>query len=157
MSTEPAWVHLKVFRQPADYPSHVQVLVEWCKGEHRRDVWQAEQQSLVFLRQDDTIAPVNYGCLPYTYNPADHAEIDVIVLGAPQARGTMGLWQPVGLVYLDDQDHKLLVAADPTQDYSADVQAVLDWFPAQRGAHILEASAALSWLASMPIVADTSV
>ena len=57
-------------------------VVEWTAGQRERFVWRDGR--LEPLRVEARPAPVNYGCLPGTLNPADDAEVDAV---------TAAMWQ----------------------------------------------------------------
>ncbi|GGQ95759.1 inorganic pyrophosphatase [Deinococcus ruber] len=118
-------------------------VVEWRLGERERFIWRSER--LEFYRLEARPAPVNYGCLPGTLNPADAAEIDAVWLGAARERGEWIAAEPSGLLHLSDLDHKLIFG-----DLSA-VQPLLNWFPPERGAQVLGPQQAWTWLASLGV------
>lgn len=113
-------------------------IVEWRLGERERHVWRGK--SLSFYRTEPLPAPVNYGCLPGTLNPADGAEIDAVWLGEARELGEWIHATPSGLLHLADGDHKLVFGdtrlAGP----------LLDWFPPERGARLLGTAAVWRWL-----------
>lgn len=118
-------------------------LVEWRLGERERHVWRSE--SLVFYRTEPLPAPVNYGCLPGTFNPADAAEIDAVWLGAARELGEWVCEPPNGVLYLTDGDHKLIFGSLELAG------PLLDWFPPERGARLLGAVQAWVWLAELGV------
>ncbi|WP_291430299.1 inorganic diphosphatase [Deinococcus sp.] len=128
-------------------------VIEWTAGTRERFIWRAGQ--LEPLRTEAWEAPVNYGCVPGTWNPADAAEVDAVWLGDPLPVGTRLTLAPVGLLHLHDGDHKVIFDARSTaQDGAADgppggaaVQALLNWFPPDRGARLRPAHEAAAWLA----------
>ncbi|GGR83099.1 inorganic diphosphatase [Deinococcus sedimenti] len=120
-------------------------VVEWTSGQRERFVWRGG--GLDPLRVEDRPAPVNYGCLPGTLNPADQAEVDAVWLGAPLPVGTRTAGSPVGLLHLLDGDHKVIFSgADVSPEQLGDLLA---WFPAERGASVQDAQAAQDWLSSL--------
>ncbi|GGJ19324.1 inorganic pyrophosphatase [Deinococcus roseus] len=120
-----------------------EALVEWEKGTTTR--YRYEEGQVVFYREDPRAAPCNYGCIPGLMNPADDAEVDVIWLDGPLPVGWKGSIEVSGLLFLLDQDHKVL-----TGDLRH-VQPVLDWFPSERGARVLPAEEALHWLNALKL------
>jgi len=116
-------------------------IVEWRLGERSRYVWRGE--ALAFYRTEPLPAPVNYGCLPGTLNPADGAEIDAVWLGAARPVGEWVRATPSGLLHLDDSDHKLVFGD------VALAGLLLAWFPPGRGARLLGAADARTWLEAL--------
>ncbi|MDB5045104.1 MAG: hypothetical protein JWQ08_1154 [Deinococcus sp.] len=117
-------------------------VVEWTAGTRERLIWRAGQ--LKPYRTEPLPAPVNYGCLPGTFNPADAAEVDAVWLGVPLAAGTQITARPSGLLHLADGDHKVIFG-DPEEGF----RALMTWFPATRGAELLEPEQAQAWLESL--------
>ncbi|CAM3175629.1 inorganic diphosphatase [Deinococcus saxicola] len=102
------------------------------------------------LRTEPYAAPVNYGCLPGTLNPADGAEIDAVWLGPALKVGSVLELPVLGLLHLLDGDHKVIFALDSQSGADAAAQAkLLAWFPPERGARLLDASEAEAWLDSL--------
>ncbi len=142
-------------------------VVEWSAGSHERYIWQAG--TLQPLRKEKTVAPVNYGCLPALYNPADSAEVDAIWLGPPLTVGRQITDRPIGLLHLADGDHKVIFAAPipnnlvlnelvlnelvlnelVLSELEPQFAALLAWFSAERQATILGQREAEAWLASL--------
>ena len=120
-------------------------VVEWTAGTHERLIWRAG--GLEPYRREPWPAPVNYGCLPGTHNPADAAEVDAVWLGAPLPTGTRLRAVPAGLLHLADGDHKVIFGE--AGDLGAGVASLLAWFPPERGARLLGAAEAAAWLASL--------
>ena len=118
-------------------------VVEWSAGSHERLVWHAEKGTLNPYRTEALPAPVNYGCLPGTLNPADDAEIDAVWLGPPLPVGTEVCARPTALLWLTDGDHKVIFGE------LAGLQALLDWFPPERGAQVQGAAEAQAWLRAL--------
>lgn len=116
-------------------------VIEWTAGTKERFIWQGGQ--LQPYRTEPVPAPVNYGCLPGLMNPADHAEVDAVWLGAPQPVGTFIEATSTGLLHLADGDHKVIFG-DLSQ-----CAALLDWFPPERGARLLDVQEAVKWLESL--------
>lgn len=116
-------------------------MVEWTAGTRERFIWRGGQ--VVPYRLEPQPAPVNYGCLPGTHNPADGAEVDAVWLGQPLAIGTWVEAEPSGLLHLLDGDHKVIFGS------VAGVQDLLNWFPPERGADLQGPQAALEWLAEL--------
>lgn len=133
-------------------------VIEWTAGTRERFIWRAGQ--LEPLRTESWDAPVNYGCVPGTLNPADDAEVDAVWLGGPLPVGTRLTLAPAGLLHLHDGDHKVIfdarVPAPDSPLAGAAVQALLDWFPPERGARLLSAGEAAAWLAGVGLTPPTS-
>ncbi|ALW88899.1 inorganic pyrophosphatase [Deinococcus actinosclerus] len=123
-------------------------VVEWTAGQRERFVWRGGR--LEPLRIEARPAPVNYGCLPGTLNPADDAEVDAVWLGEPLAVGTEREAVPAALLHLHDGDHKVIFSMGPVQ--GAALQGLLAWFPPERGATVQDAHAAQAWLESLTVV-----
>ncbi|MVN85980.1 inorganic pyrophosphatase [Deinococcus sp. HMF7620] len=119
-------------------------VVEWTAGTRERLVWRGA--GLEPLRTEARPAPVNYGCLPGTFNPADGAEVDAVWLGAPRPAGQEVVAAPTGLLHLTDGDHKVIFGE---RGSAADLQTLLAWFPPDRGAQVLDAGEAQTWLAQV--------
>lgn len=117
-------------------------VVEWQAGERERFIWRGD--AVQPYRTEPLPAPVNYGCLPGTHNPADAAEVDAVWLGEALAVGTVTELVPSGLLWLADGDHKVVFG-----DNAEDSAALLAWFPPERGARLLGPAAALEWLESL--------
>jgi inorganic pyrophosphatase len=130
---------------PSSAPPALRGVVEWRVGETRRFVWR--EGEVAFLRDEPWTAPVNYGCLPGTLNPADDAEVDAVWLGPPREVGEVVDATPTGLLWLADGDHKVVFGN------TADAGPLLAWFPPSRGARLLDAQAAWAWLAEVGAVA----
>lgn len=118
-------------------------VVEWSKGEEQRFVW--IDGRIQPYRVEPWAAPVNYGCLPDTFNPADGAEIDAVWLGEKRAVGDVVEAVPSGLLHLRDGDHKVIFGA--LDEPSA--QTLLEWFPAKRGATLFSAAHVWTWMQSL--------
>ncbi|MFC4456000.1 inorganic pyrophosphatase [Deinococcus sonorensis] len=112
--------------------------MEWRLGERQRFIWRGGQ--LEPYRVEAQPAPVNYGCLPGTLNPADDAEVDAVWLGPARPVGQRVMAVPSGLLHLADGDHKVIFGV------LDDVAPLLAWFPAERGAEVQGVQAALAWL-----------
>jgi len=133
-------------KQPREFP-HVAVgVVEWRAGETARYVWQDGR--VLPYRTEPHPAPVNYGCLPGTLNPADHAEVDAVWLGPPLPVGEVVTLQPSGLLWLADGDHKVIFHLPHTSDHGG-VDRLLAWFPPERGARLEAAEHAVRWLGTL--------
>lgn len=127
-------------------------VVEWTAGERERFVWRGGK--VVPYRTEPLPAPVNYGCLPGTLNPADAAEVDAVWLGEPLPLGTETHLAPSGLLWLTDGDHKVIFGTGAPA--SAGLSSLLAWFPPERGAKVLDAAQAQAWLAGLPTPDPTS-
>lgn len=122
-------------------------VVEWTRGTLARFVWRGGE--LLPHRTESWAAPVNYGCLPGTLNPADGAEVDAVWLGEPLAVGTHVSAAPSGLLRLADGDHKV-VFGNLEDHHGGDLLALLAWFAPERGARLAGPDEAAAWLASLP-------
>lgn len=122
-------------------------VVEWTVGTRERFVWRDGQ--LEPLCTEPHAAPVNYGCLPDTLNPADNAEIDAVWLGPALPVGTVLEAAPLGLLWLLDGDHKVIFAAEAGTADAGSSAKLLAWFPPERGARLLGADEAEVWLHSL--------
>lgn len=120
-------------------------MVEWTAGTRERHIWRGGK--LAFLRLEMRPAPVNYGCLPEYWNPADDAEVDAVWLGPALPLGTWRLDTPAGLLHLADGDHKVIFATGE----NIPLDALLAWFPPERGAAFRPASEAALWLSPLAI------
>jgi len=118
------------------------VTIEWSKGSRERWEWRGG----VFVHsREDIIAPVNYGFLPGLINPADGEEVDAVVLGPPlKAKTQVAAWL-LGLLWLADGDHKLVLSPDGGK-YNEDEAVLLAWFEPERRARLASADAAREWL-----------
>lgn len=114
-------------------------VVEWTAGTRERFVWRGAK--VVPYRTEPWPAPVNYGCLPGTLNPADGAEVDAVWLGEPLPVGTEVTAAPAALLHLADGDHKVIFG-----ELDAGLTELLDWFPPDRGARVLGREDAQRWL-----------
>jgi len=116
--------------------------IEWSKGSRERWEWKGGR----FVRKvEDRPAPVNYGFLPGTVNPADGEEVDAVVLGPPLGAKSRVEARLLGLLWLADGDHKLVLAPDGGE-YQKDEAALLAWFEPERRARLEGADAARAWL-----------
>lgn len=125
-------------------------VVEWTRGTVDRFVWRGSGAGgeVVPYRQEPWAAPVNYGCLPGTRNPADGSEVDAVWLGGALAVGTRVRAAPAGLLRLADGDHKVIFG-DLEEHHGGDLIALLAWFAPERGAELAGPEAAVAWLASL--------
>lgn len=121
----------------------LQGVIEWSLGECERYIWRNKQ--IQHYRTEPVPAPVNYGCLPDTFNPADQAEIDAVWLGSRLAVGTRVEQEVTGLLQLLDGDHKVIFGQIDTEAMAP----LLAWFPESRGAKVLAQKAAEQWLEEM--------
>lgn len=117
-------------------------VVEWSKGSCERFIWQADAGTLTPYRQEPWPAPVNYGCIPGTLNPADDAEVDAVWLGESLGIGTRLSLTPSALLWLADSDHKVIFGTVSEQDLTP----LLAWFGPERGARVLGPQEAAEFL-----------
>ncbi|MBB6097239.1 inorganic pyrophosphatase [Deinobacterium chartae] len=127
--------------QPASFPRRAVFVLEWLRGSCERFVLQGDH--LQPYRTEPLPAPVHYGCLPGTLNPADGVEVDAVLLGPAERTGWAGEFDVVGLLHLEDLDHKVILGS------LAGVEALLAWFPPERGARLEPAENAWAWLAAL--------
>ncbi len=114
----------------------VEILIEWPKGTRIR--W--EKVGVRFVRrEEDAPAPVNYGFIPGTQNPADDSELDAVLLGPPVPAGKRVRAEVVGAVALADGDHKLILAREGKPPNEGEIRALLAWFPPERAPRLLSA------------------
>jgi len=119
------------------------IVVEWPKGSQRRYEWRGQG----FVEKlEDLPAPVNYGFVPGTYNPADGAETDAVLLGPPVPARARYQGELVGAVLLKDGDHKLVLSPDGRPPSEEEVEALLTWFEPERGARFVDAEEAWALL-----------
>jgi len=124
----------------------VEILIEWPKGTRTR--WEKAGGRFV-RREEDAPAPVNYGFVPGTRNPADGSELDAVLLGLPVPAGKRVQAEVVGAVALADGDHKLILARDGRPPDEEETRALLAWFPPQREPRLLSAAEARALLLGM--------
>ncbi|WP_338067519.1 inorganic diphosphatase [Thermus tengchongensis] len=106
----------------------LRMVVEWSKGSPFRYAWKEGRLTLVAVDQP---APVNYGLIPGLINPADGEEVDAVYLGPPLPSGTQVEGEVVGMVWLADGDHKLILANHP-EEALRDLGFLLSWFHSDR-------------------------
>lgn len=104
------------------------MVVEWSKGSPFRYAWKEGRLALVAVDQP---APVNYGLIPGLINPADGEEVDAVYLGPPLPPGTQVEGEVVGMVWLADGDHKL-VLVNEREGVFQDLGFLLGWFHPDR-------------------------
>jgi inorganic pyrophosphatase len=104
------------------------MVVEWSKGSPFRYAWKEGHLALVAVDQP---APVNYGLIPGLINPADGEEVDAVFLGPPLSPGSEVEGEVVGMVWLLDGDHKLILA-NPPAEVLPDLGPLLGWFQPDR-------------------------
>lgn len=121
------------------------MVVEWSKGSPLRFAWKEGKLTLVAV---DRPAPVNYGLIPGLTNPADGEEVDAVFLGPPLPPGTQVEGEVVGMVWLRDGDHKLVLAGQKLQDGSV-IEPLLAWFSPERQPAFLGPLEAQAFLASL--------
>ncbi|WP_341474579.1 ADP-ribosylglycohydrolase [Thermus albus] len=121
------------------------MVVEWSKGSPFRYAWKEGKLSLVAVDQP---APVNYGLIPGLFNPADGEEVDAVFLGPPLPPGTRAEGEVVGMVWLRDGDHKLVLAGQKPLDSRA-IEPLLAWFHPDRQPAFLGPLEAQAFLKSL--------
>jgi inorganic pyrophosphatase len=115
------------------------IVVEWPKGSRVRWEWDGRRFA---RRLEDAPAPVNYGFVPNSHNPADQSEVDAVLLGLPVPAGKRVEAGLVGVVELADGDHKLILHARGEPPREDEAKALLAWFPAERRPRLLFGDAA---------------
>ncbi len=123
-----------------------EILIEWPKGTRTR--WEKVEGRFVRL-EEDAPAPVNYGFIPGTQNPADGSELDAVLLGPPVPAGKRVRAAVVGAVALADGDHKLVLARDGKPPSEEEIRTLLAWFPRERTPRLLSAEEAHALLLGM--------
>ena len=121
------------------------MVVEWSQGSPFRYAWKEGKLRLVAVDQP---APVNYGLIPGLINPADGEEVDAVYLGPPLPPGTRVEGEVVGMVWLADGDHKL-VLADATLPKDQELAPLLAWFSPERQARFLSPIEAQAFLVKL--------
>ena len=119
----------------------LRMIVEWTKGSPLRHAW--KEGRLVPVGEDRP-APVNYGLIPGLLNPADGEEVDAVLLGPPHPLGEAE-GEVVGLLRLEDGDHKVLLAPQDSPP-DEDVAPLPAWFAPERRPTLLPKEAALDFL-----------
>ncbi len=122
------------------------MVVEWSKGSPFRYAWKEGRLALVAVDQP---APVNYGLIPGLINPADGEELDAVYLGPPLPPGTQVEGEVVGMVWLADGDHKLLLEAEGQKPGPGEVQGLLAWFHPSRNPRLLGPGEARNWVSGL--------
>ncbi|MCS7058402.1 MAG: hypothetical protein NZ849_11165 [Meiothermus sp.] len=90
----------------------LQMVVEWSLGSPERFHWDGARlvPHQPPWRPEWGLPPVNYGLVPGYLNPADGAELDAIWASRePIAAGSWLLGQVLGMVWLQDGDHKVIL------------------------------------------------
>lgn len=123
----------------------LRMVVEWSKGSPFRYAWKEGHLALVAVDQP---APVNYGLIPGLINPADGEEVDAVYLGPPLPPGTQVEGEVVGMVWLLDGDHKLVLGDGPPPK-AQELAPLLAWFPPKRQARFLGPGEAQAFLAEL--------
>ncbi len=125
---------------------HAEIIIEWPKGSRIRWEWDGDR----FLRREESApAPVNYGFVPGTFNPADKSELDAVLLGFPRPAGKRVRATVVGILTLSDGDHKLILSPEGAHPNSQEARALLSWFPSERSPQLRSARLAETILLSM--------
>ena len=110
------------------------IVVEWPKGSRVRWEWDGARFT---RRLEDLPAPVNYGFIPNSHNPADQSAVDAVLLGLPVPAGKRVEAELVGAVELADGDHKLILHEKGEALGEAEAKALLAWFPQKRRPRLL--------------------
>ncbi len=110
------------------------IVVEWPKGSRVRWEWNGARFA---RRLEDVPAPVNYGFIPNSHNPADQSEVDAVLLGLPVPAGKRVEAELVGAVLLADGDHKLILDPRGEPPSPEEATALKAWFPAARKPRLL--------------------
>ncbi|MFN4070116.1 MAG: inorganic diphosphatase [Thermus caldifontis] len=121
------------------------MVVEWSKGSPFRYAWKEGKLRLVAVDQP---APVNYGLIPGLINPADGEEVDAVYLGPPLPPGTHVEGEVLGMVWLLDGDHKLVLGGGPPPK-AQELAPLLAWFSSKRQARFLGPGEAQAFLAGL--------
>ncbi len=124
------------------------MVVEWSKGSPLRYAWKEEGLQLV---GEEEPAPVNYGLIPGLINPADGEEVDAVYLGHPLPPGTWAEGNLLGMVWLADGDHKLLLGEGPGLE---DLPSLLAWFAPARRPTLLGPREAQAWVEELQGLQD---
>lgn len=125
------------------------MIVEWTRGSPDRHDW---KNGLLIPRNPPWLAewglpPVNYGCIPGYLNPADGALLDAIWADpAPVAVGTRLEGQVLGMIWVNDLDHKIILGQSLGK---LPLEALEQWFSG-RGARLTGIAEALDFIASLP-------
>lgn len=105
------------------------MIIEWSKGTRERYDW---QNGVLVTRdlwpEEWGLPPVNYGLIPGIHNPADDAEVDAICFGELLPAGTKYRGDLIGMVWLSDGDHKLVISKDGLLPSESQIQDLLAWF-----------------------------
>lgn len=110
------------------------MVIEWAKNSRERYEWDGEG----FRKKlEDLPAPVNYGFVPGTLNPADGSEVDAALLGPPVAPKARYEGELVGAVTLADGDHKLILSPGGRPPSEEEIRALLSWFEAIRAPRLI--------------------
>ena len=124
----------------------LRMVVEWSKGSPFRYAWKEGHLALVAVDQP---APVNYGLIPGLINPADGEEVDAVFLGPPLFPGTEVEGEVMGMVWLADGDHKILLEAQGQGPSPREAQELLAWFHRSRKPLVLGPQEARDWLKAL--------
>jgi inorganic pyrophosphatase len=123
------------------------MIVEWSKGSLERYRWAGER----LVPRDPPWpaewgpAPVNYGLVPKILNPADGDEVDALWPGEGIVPGTRLEGELLGMVWLSDGDHKLILGRTLSGEETA---ALVGWFSG-RDPRITSAREARAFLAAL--------
>ncbi len=129
----------------------LRMVVEWSKGSPFRYAWKEGSLTLVALDQP---APVNYGLIPGLINPADGEEVDAVHLGHPLPPGTQAEGNLLGMVWLADGDHKLLLGEGGEGPGLEDLPSLLTWFAPTRHPTLLGPREAQAWVEALRRLQD---
>jgi inorganic pyrophosphatase len=129
----------------------LEMVVEWSRGSYQRYDWKdgvLTLQDRPWPKEWGT-PPVNYGLVPGLLNPADQAEVDAIWPGEPVAVGTHLRGTLLGMVWLCDGDHKLILGDDGHA--ALDHNELFRWFEG-RSPRIASAVEAEAFVRLLPLI-----
>lgn len=129
---------------------NLDIVVEWSRGSYQRYDWKDGLLIPVHKPWPSEWGPppVNYGLIPGLLNPADNAEVDAVWPGEPIAVGTRLTDTLLGMVWLNDGDHKLILGNDDGLA-ALDEHELFRWFEG-RAPRITSVDEAEVFLLSLP-------
>lgn len=127
------------------------MVVEWSKGSPFRYAWKGGELLPV---GEERPAPVNYGLVPGLLNPADGEEVDAVFLGPPLPPGTRVEGEVLGMVWLADGDHKLLLGPRREAAVGEELGSLLAWFSPARRPAIRKPEEAAVWVEGLESLQD---